>query len=247
MSATNFATHILDDYDAMSRRASEILASIIKSKPEGVLGLATGWTPVGLYRELIRMYNNGSLDFSRLTTFNLDEYYPIKRTNPQSYYKFMQDHLFKYVNIQPERINIPNGETRDPAGECAAYEKKIQQAGGMDLLLLGIGVNGHIGFNEPSDCFPKGTHLVALSETTIESNSRFFQCNSDVPRKAISMGIRTIMFARKILIIMSGEKKAEAVSAMLNGPITSAVPASVLQLHRDVTVVMDKAAASKIA
>jgi len=234
------------DYEELSKKAANILASQITLKPNSVLGLATGSTPVGTYRELVRIYQEGDINFSEVVTFNLDEYYGLDKENPQSYYYFMMENLFSHVNINHNSIYIPDGRAESIENECTEYENKIRRAGGIDLQLLGIGRNGHIGFNEPDVKFEAQTHLVTLDEDTIEANSRFFASMEEVPRKAISMGIKTIMHSRKILLLASGEEKAETIKNMINGKITPELPASVLQLHPDVVVLLDEKAASKL-
>ena len=234
------------DYKDMSRKAANIISAQVIMKPNCVLGLATGSTPVGTYEQLVEWYKKGDLDFSEVKTANLDEYKGLDRTNDQSYYYFMNDHLFSKVNIDMANVNIPNGMEPDAEKECARYEAKIHSLGGVDLQLLGLGHNGHIGFNEPNSEFDKVTHCVDLTESTIEANKRFFASIDDVPRQAYTMGIKTIMQAKKILIVVSGEDKAEIVKKAFFGPITPEVPASVLQLHNDVTLVGDAAALSLI-
>ncbi|MCQ4773819.1 Glucosamine-6-phosphate deaminase 1 [uncultured Clostridium sp.] len=234
------------DYQKMSRKAAGIIGAQVVLKPDSVLGLATGSTPIGTYEYLIKGYQNKDLDFSEITTVNLDEYKGLSRENDQSYYYFMYHHLFKDININMERVNIPDGTKEDGDAECARYESLIEQYGGADLQLLGLGHNGHIGFNEPADEFVKNTHCVALTESTIEANKRFFTSADDVPRHAYTMGINTIMKAKKILLIVSGEDKAEILKKSLFGPVTSQVPASILQLHKDLVVVADEAAMSLI-
>ncbi|KGG79491.1 glucosamine-6-phosphate deaminase [Caloranaerobacter azorensis H53214] len=235
---------IVKDYEEMSRKAANIVASQIILKPDSVIGLATGDTPKGMYRELIKLYNNGDIDFANIKTFNLDEYYGLPKENPQSYHYYMMENLFKHVNIKKENIHIPNGMVENIEKECEEYEKKIQQAGGIDLQVLGIGRNGHIGFNEPDLKFEAKTHLVELDEDTIKANSRFFNSIEEVPTKAISMGIKTIMHAKKIVLLASGKEKAEAIYKAVKGEITPKVPASVLQLHPDVILIADEEAAS---
>ncbi|MDF2530793.1 MAG: nagB [Clostridia bacterium] len=237
---------IAKDYDELSKKTANLLASQITLKPNSVLGLATGSTPVGAYNELVRIYKEGDINFTEVVTFNLDEYYGLDKENPQSYYYFMMENLFKHVNINKHNIHIPNGRAKDIELECIEYENKIKQAGGIDLQLLGIGRNGHIGFNEPDVKFEAQTHLVTLDEDTIEANSRFFTALDEVPRKAISMGIKTIMHSRKIILLASGEEKAETINSMINGKITPELPASVLQLHPDVVVLLDEKAACKL-
>ena len=233
------------DYNDMSRKAANIISAQIILKPDSVLGLATGSTPIGTYQQLIARYQEGDLDFSQVRTANLDEYRGLTRDNDQSYYYFMYHNLFKEVNIDMANTNIPDGTNPDSAAEAARYDQVIRDLGGVDLQLLGMGHNGHIGFNEPSDAFDKGTHCVDLQPSTIEANKRFFASIDDVPKQAYTMGIQTIMSARKILLLVSGAEKAEILHKALCGPITPHVPASVLQLHNDVTVVADEAALSK--
>ena len=234
------------DYNDMSKKAANILSAQVIMKPNCVLGLATGSTPIGTYDQLVEWYNKGDLDFSEVTTVNLDEYKGLPRTNDQSYYYFMHQHLFDRVNIDPERTNVPNGMEPDAEKECGRYEELIRSLGGVDLQLLGLGHNGHIGFNEPGEAFEKETHCVDLTESTIEANKRFFASADDVPKQAYTMGIKTIMQAKKILIVVNGENKADIVERAFFGPVTPEVPASILQLHNDVTLVGDEAALAKI-
>ena len=234
------------DYKDMSRKAANIISAQVIMKPNCVLGLATGSTPIGTYSQLVEWYNKGDLDFSEVTTVNLDEYKGLPRTNDQSYYYFMHQHLFDRVNIDPERTNVPNGMEPDVEKECGRYEELIRSLGGVDLQLLGLGHNGHIGFNEPGEAFEKETHCVDLTESTIEANKRFFASADDVPKQAYTMGIKTIMQAKKILIVVNGENKADIVERAFFGPVTPEVPASILQLHNDVTLVGDEAALAKI-
>mgnify|MGYP000437992027 FL=1 len=234
------------DYNDMSKKAANILSAQVIMKPDCVLGLATGSTPIGTYDQLVEWYNKGDLDFSEVTTVNLDEYKGLPRTNDQSYYYFMHQHLFDRVNIDPERTNVPNGMEPDAEKECGRYEELIRSLGGVDLQLLGLGHNGHIGFNEPGEAFEKETHCVDLTESTIEANKRFFASADDVPKQAYTMGIKTIMQAKKILIVVNGENKADIVERAFFGPVTPEVPASILQLHNDVTLVGDEAALAKI-
>ncbi|MBR4139997.1 MAG: glucosamine-6-phosphate deaminase [Lachnospiraceae bacterium] len=234
------------DYADMSRKAANIIAAQVITKPDCVLGLATGSTPIGTYKELIKAYENGDLDFSLVKTANLDEYRGLEKSNDQSYDYFMKDNLFNHININFDNLNIPNGEKPDAEEECKRYEEVVKALGGQDLQLLGMGHNGHIGFNEPADEFPKETHCVDLQESTIQANKRFFEKVEDVPTQAYTMGIGTIMQAKKILVIASGVDKAEIVKKAFFGPITPQVPASILQLHPDVTVVVDEAAGSLI-
>ena len=234
------------DYKDMSRKAANIISAQVIMKPNCILGLATGSTPIGTYDQLVEWYSKGDLDFSEVTTVNLDEYKGLPRTNDQSYYYFMHQHLFDRVNIDPERTNVPNGMESDAEKECGRYEELIRSLGGVDLQLLGLGHNGHIGFNEPGEAFEKETHCVDLTESTIEANKRFFASADDVPKQAYTMGIKTIMQAKKILIVVNGENKADIVERAFFGPITPEVPASILQLHNDVTLVGDEAALAKI-
>ena len=228
----------------MSRKAANIISAQVIMKPNCTLGLATGSTPLGIYDQLTEWYKKGDLDFSTVHSVNLDEYRGLPKENDQSYYYFMHKNLFDRVNIRPENTNVPNGMEPDAEKECRRYEKLIADLGGIDLQLLGLGHNGHIGFNEPGEAFEKETHCVDLQERTIEANKRFFDSADEVPRQAYTMGIKTIMQAKKILVAVSGEDKAEIVKKAFFGPVTPAVPASILQMHNDVTVVADEAALS---
>ncbi|MBQ7766511.1 MAG: glucosamine-6-phosphate deaminase [Lachnospiraceae bacterium] len=234
------------DYDEMSRKAANLIAAQIYVKPDCVLGLATGSTPIGTYKELVAKYEMGDLDFSEVTTVNLDEYKGITKENDQSYYYFMNDNLFSHVNINKEKTFLPDGTEPDSDKACNAYNEIIHSVGGQDLQLLGLGHNGHIGFNEPASEFPLETHCVDLTESTIKANQRFFASYDDVPKQAYTMGIKTIMQAKKVLVVVSGEDKADIVQKAFFGPVTPEVPASVLQLHPDCTVVADAAALSKV-
>ena len=231
-------------YEAMSRKAADILAAQIQLKPNCVLGLATGTTPIGAYQGLIKKYESGSLDFSEVRTYNLDEYRGLTHEDPKSYHYFMNAQLFNPVNIDPANVHVPDGANTDADAACADYDRMVAEAGYCDLQLLGIGRNGHIGFNEPADEFSKGTHCVDLTESTIEANSRLFKKEEDVPRQAYTMGTQTIMNARCILMVANGENKAQAVRDMCFGPIVPTCPASILQLHPNVFVVCDDAALS---
>lgn len=232
------------DYNDMSRKAANIISAQVIMKPDCVLGLATGSSPVGTYKQLIEWHKKGDLDFSEVKTANLDEYRGLPKSNDQSYDYFMKDNLFNHININFENLHIPNGEEPDADKACSDYDQIIEELGGVDLQLLGMGHNGHIGFNEPADVFTKGTNCVDLQESTIEANKRFFASIDDVPRQAYTMGIGTIMSAKKILVVVSGKDKAEIVKKAFFGPITPRVPASILQLHPDVTVVADADALS---
>ncbi len=238
--------YVTDDYKGMSRKAANILSAQVILKPNSVLGLATGSTPEGMYAQMVDWYRKGDLDFAAVKTVNLDEYVGLEPTHEQSYRYFMQHHLFDHVNINPANTNVPDGLAADPAAECAWYNQVIRDMGGIDLQVLGVGGNGHIGFNEPGRAFELETHVVNLKEETISANSRFFASRDDVPRQAMTMGIKSIMMAKKILLMASGEGKAEALRLALTGPVTPEVPASILQLHPYVTLVADKAAASKL-
>ena len=229
------------DYQDMSRKAANIISAQIIMKPDCVLGLATGSTPIGTYDQLIDWYKKGDLDFSQVSSVNLDEYRGLSHTDPQSYYYFMHEHL----NIREEATFVPDGTNPDAEAACAAHEEIIKKLGGIDLQLLGLGNNGHIGFNEPSEAFEKETHCVDLTESTIQANSRFFDSIDQVPTQAYTMGIKSIMMAKKILIVANGEGKADIVARAFWGPVTPDVPASILQMHPNVTVVCDEAALSK--
>ena len=235
-----------ENYTAMSRRAANIISAQVIYKPDCVLGLATGGTPVGLYKQLVDWYNKGDLSFAETRSVNLDEYLGLSPHHEQSYRYFMQVNLFDHIDIKPENTHVLNGLARDPQAEYRAYNQLIRDLGGIDLQLLGMGHNGHIAFNEPGENFGLETHLVDLTERTIDANQRFFERREDVPRHALSMGIKNIMNARRILMVVSGEDKAEAVYKAFAGPVTKQVPASVLKLHPDVTLVGDKAALSKL-
>ena len=230
------------DYKEMSRKAANIISAQVIMKPNCVLGLATGSTPIGTYDQLVEWYEKGDLDFSEVTTVNLDEYKGLPKENEQSYYHFMHEHLFDRVNLTIGHSFLPNGMEKDAAMECKRYDSLIHSLGGVDLQLLGLGRNGHIGFNEPGGAFEKGTHCIDLTESTIEANKRFFESVDDVPKQAYTMGIKTIMQAKKILVVASGADKVEAVKACFFGPVTPSVPGSILQMHNDVTLVVDEAA-----
>ena len=234
------------DYYDMSRKAANIISAQVIMKPNCVLGLATGSTPIGIYKQLIDWYNKDDLDFSEVTTVNLDEYRGLKRDDPQSYWHFMHENFFDHINIDPDRINLPDGTNLDAEEECRRYDDVIHFVGGIDLQLLGIGHDGHIGFNEPGAAFELGTHCVNLTEETIEANKRFFASKDDVPRQAYTMGIKTIMQARKVLLVASGKDKAAIVKKAFFGPVEPQVPASILQMHPNVVLCGDKAALSQI-
>ena len=232
-----------NDYNDMSRKAANIISAQIILKPNCVLGLATGSSPIGIYKQLIEWYHKGDLNFSEVKTVNLDEYKGVSDDNPQSYHYFMNYNLFQHINIDTKNTNLPNGLALDTEKECERFNDVITQLGGIDLQLLGIGHNGHIGFNEPGESFEKGTHCVELTLSTLEANSRLFGEGEQMPTHAYTMGIKTIMLAKKILLVVSGDEKAEILAKALTGPITPSVPASILQLHPDFTVVADAEAA----
>lgn len=235
-----------ENYEAMSYKAAEIIAEQVKAKQDCVLGLATGSTPVGTYKQLVEWCDKGELSFADVHSVNLDEYVGLAPEHEQSYRYFMQTNLFDHVDIKRENTNVPQGLAEDPEAECARYNKVIRDLGGIDLQLLGLGHNGHIAFNEPGNGFELETHTVDLTESTIEANKRFFESADEVPRKAFTMGIKNIMQARSILMVVNGEAKADIVCRAFTGPVTTDVPASVLQLHPNVTIVGDKAAMSKL-
>lgn len=234
------------DYKDLSRKAAGIIAAQVILKPESVLGLATGSSPIGTYERLVEQYQQGDLDFSQVTTVNLDEYYGIADEDEQSYHYFMYEHFLNHINIDLSRIHLPHGMEPDAEKECALYDALLSSVGGVDLQFLGIGRNGHIGFNEPADHFTKGTHCTSLSASTIEANKRFFASVDDVPRLAYSMGIQTIMSARRVVMIASGEEKAWAVKEACYGAITPQVPGSILQLHPNMVLIADEAALSLV-
>lgn len=226
--------------------AGNYMCGQVLQKPDSVLGLATGSTPLKPYGQMIELYKKGVVDFSGVTTFNLDEYVNLDVNDKNSYHSFMHENLFNHINIPAENINFLDGNAQDPEEECRRYEQKIKKAGGIDIQLLGIGSNGHIAFNEPADCFQRWSHVVTLKESTVKDNSRFFKSIEEVPTQALTMGIGSIMQAKKILIIAIGENKAKAIKQLIDGNVTPMCPASVLQFHTDVTLMLDKAAASLI-
>ena len=238
--------YVSEDYKDMSRKAANIVSAHVILNPACVLGLATGSTPIGMYKQLIDWYNKGDLDFSQVKSVNLDEYVGLAPTHDQSYRYFMQTNLFDHVNIDPANTNVPNGLASDPEAECERYNQVIRSMGGIDVQVLGMGHNGHIGFNEPGHAFELETHVVNLTERTIEANARFFASKDEVPKRAITMGIKSIMQARQILVVVSGEDKAEIVKKAFYGPVVPEVPASILQMHTNVVLCGDKAALSKI-
>ncbi len=224
-------------YAELSRKAANLISAQVLSKPDSVLGLATGSTPIGTYKQLIEWYEKGDLDFSEVKSINLDEYVGLTGDHDQSYRYFMNTNLFNHVNIDKSKTNVPSGVAEDLEAECARYDALIESMGGIDLQLLGIGHNGHIGFNEPADSFVVPTHVVELGETTINANARFFSSADEVPKKAVTMGIKAIMQAKKVLLIANGPDKKAIVEKALYGPVTPEVPASILQFHPDLTVV----------
>lgn len=237
---------VTEDYQSLSIEAARIIAGQLTLIPRSVLGLATGGTPLGTYQQLVDYHRRHQLDFAQATTFNLDEYVGVAEDNPHSYHAYMFTNLFNAINIHRKNIHIPNGMAADLERECAAYEQAIENAGGIDLQLLGIGNNGHIGFNEPDISFEATTHMVKLDEQTIQANARFFNRPEDVPQYAISMGIKTIMRARTILLLANGSGKANVIEQALFGEISPRVPASILQLHPNVIVVLEREAAAKL-
>ena len=237
---------VKDGYESVSRLAAEMIADQVRMKPRTVLGLATGSTPLGAYRELVRMHREDGLDFSQVVTFNLDEYVGLPATHEQSYRRFMNENLFDLLNIRKENTHVPDGLAEDVAAACDAYEAAIADHGGIDLQLLGIGSNGHIAFNEPGSSLASRTRVKTLTRKTREDNARFFKSIDEVPRHAVTMGIGTVLDARRVILAASGAGKADAVAAAAEGPIAAVCPASILQAHRLVTIIVDKSAASKL-
>lgn len=233
---------IKNNYEEISKLAADYLINTVKAKNNAILGLPTGSTPIGMYQEVINRYKD-NISFQNVRTFNLDEYVGLDKSNLNSYRYFMDENLFSHIDIKEENIHIPNGVARDIEKECINYENLLKTTGQMDIMYLGIGHNGHIGFNEPDEFFEPYTHIVKLTEDTIEANKRFFDNIESVPKTAITMGIKTIMSAKKIILLASGESKAEAILKTVKGKITPRVPASILQLHNDVTLIIDKDAA----
>jgi len=234
------------DYEAISRKAAQIVADRIRKKPDIVLGLATGSTPLGMYQELIRMHKEESLDFSKVVTFNLDEYWGLPSSHPQSYHYFMWNNLFSHVNITSERVHIPSGTVNDVEAYCSWYEDKIKKAGGIDLQILGIGRDGHIGFNEPGSSLGSRTRMKTLTPETVEDNARFFENKDEVPKFAITMGGGSIMEAKECLLLASGKNKAETVQRCIEGPICAECTSSILQLHPKVIAILDEEASQKL-
>jgi glucosamine-6-phosphate deaminase len=238
---------IQSDYDRVSKVAAELVVEVLNAKPNAVLGMATGSTPLGLYQELVRLHKRAQVDFAHVTTFTLDEYVGLQVNHPQSYHYFMHEHFFKHVNIPPQNVNIPSGTTSNYQAFCEWFELRISECGGIDLQILGIGSDGHIAFNEPTSSLSSRTRLKTLSKQTIDDNARFFESREDVPVYAITMGVGTILEARKIILLATGTHKAKAIAQAVEGPVTSMITASALQLHRDVTVVVDEEAAGEFA
>lgn len=230
----------INSYNKMSKLAAKIVAEQIKNKPNTVLGLATGSTPEGMYRELVKMHKEGELDLSKVITFNLDEYLGLSPDHPQSYHYYMRMNFLDYVNVKEENIHIPRGDTKNPVQECLNYEKEIEKVGGIDLQILGIGINGHVGFNEPDINLEAKTHVIQLSDDTIKANSRFFKNLDEVPKKAITMGMATIMKSKRIILIAWGVEKKKPILKVISGHIATDVPASLLQVHNDVILIVDK-------
>jgi glucosamine-6-phosphate deaminase len=237
---------ICKTYDEMSKSAAEAVADVLNAKPNAVLGMATGSTPLGLYQQLVRMHKAGQLDFSQVTTFNLDEYVGLPVTHEQSYHRFMHENFFRHVNIPPQNVHIPSGTTRNYRAFCDWYEQRIRDCGGIDVQILGIGSDGHIAFNEPASSLSSRTRLKTLAKSTIDDNARFFKSRDEVPIYAITMGVGTIMESRRILLLANGKNKADAVAQAVEGPVTSMITASALQMHPDATVYIDSDASAKL-
>lgn len=238
---------ICPSYEDLSRKAAAAVAGVVRAKPTAVLGFATGSSPVGLYQELIRLHTEEGLDFSGVTTFNLDEYVGLPHDHPQSYWHFMHENLFNHINVPADRVHVPSGTEADHEAFCARYEEMITEAGGIDCQVLGIGSDGHIAFNEPGSSLGSRTRMVTLTEQTLEDNARFFENRDDVPRHAISMGVATIMEARKCVMVVNGANKAEAFAAAAEGPVTCMITAGALQYHPDTVCFLDEAAAGNLS
>jgi len=238
---------IRKDYDAVSKEGARIVAELVRRKPDCVLGFATGNSPLGIYQELIRMHREDGLDFSKVTTFNLDEYVGLPPEHEQSYHYFMWENLFKHINVGQRHVNIPHGMADDIEGHCVWYEEQIEKAGGIDLQILGIGENGHIAFNEPGSSLGSRTRIKTLTEKTRQDNARLFDSMDQVPKYAITMGVGTIMDARKLLMLASGKGKADAIKNTIEGPISAMVPATIVQMHQHATLLIDEAAASSLS
>src|SRR6476469_4041793 len=237
---------VMPSYEAMSLAAAKLVANVLNAKPNAVLWMATGSTPLGVYQELVRMHRKEGLDFAQVTTFNLDEYVGLQRQHPQSYHYFMHENFFRHVNVAPGNIYIPSGTTSNYRSFCEWYEQRIKDCGGIDVQILGIGSDGHIAFNEPGSSLSSRTRLKTLAKSTIDDNARFFERPSDVPIYAITMGVGTILEARELILLASGKNKAKAVAEMIEGPVTSMITASALQLHPSANVFLDESAASQL-
>ncbi len=237
---------IKENYEEMSREGARIVAGMIRKKPNCVLGFATGSTPLGMYKELIRLHTEEGLDFSKIVTFNLDEYGDLPPSHKQSYHYYMWNNLFNHINVDPRYVHIPMGMAEDNDAHCEWYEQQITRFGGIDLQILGIGANGHIAFNEPGSSLGSRTRVKALKDKTIQDNARFFENKNEVPRYAMTMGVGTIMEARSLLLMASGKAKADAIKATVEGPITAHYPATIVQMHRFATILIDREAASKL-
>lgn len=237
---------VLPDEQTLAERGARIVAEQVRRKPDSVLGFATGSTPLGVYHRLVELHNREGLSFARVTTFNLDEYLGLSPGHEQSYHRFMWSELFDHVDVDPGRVHIPRGDTDDPDAFCDWYERRITAAGGIDLQILGIGANGHLAFNEPGSSLGSRTRVKPLTQKTIHDNARFFQREEEVPRSAITMGIGTIMDARRLLLLATGTGKADGIRATLEGPVTAMVPATMVQLHAHAHVLLDAAASSKL-
>lgn len=235
---------VCKDYEELSLKSAEIIVNQINQKKDSVLGLATGGTPVGMYKELVKSYREGKVDFGKVITFNLDEYYGVDHENINSYHYYMNTNFFDHVNVERKNINIPNGMSKDIEKECREYDEKIQNMGGIDLQVLGVGLNGHIGFNEPAKELMSGTHITDLTKETINANARFFEDISQVPTRAITMGMATILRSKKIVVLINGKNKSKIFDKITGKKITTQIPATLLQLHPDVTIVVDEQAAT---
>jgi glucosamine-6-phosphate deaminase len=240
-------TLIFDSDQKLNAAAANIISGLIQTKPRAVLGLATGGTPVGIYRHLVSDFKLGMFSFKEVTTFNLDEYVGLPADHPESYHSYMRRNLFDHIDIQPFQAHLPDGNALDAEAECRRYDEQIDRAGQVDLQLLGLGHNGHIGFNEPAETLVSGTHVVELAEATREANARYFQSLDEVPTQALTMGVGTILKAKMILLVVKGTDKADIVHRALQGPITTDCPASLLQTHPNLVVLLDDAAAEKLA
>ncbi len=235
---------IFNNTEEIAQAASEIIINKVKSTPDAILGLATGASPVATYKKLIAAYNNGEVSFKDVKTFNLDEYCSIPATDKNSYYTFMHENLFNFIDVKEENVHVPDGNPENAEEYCASYDASIKEAGGIDIQVLGIGRNGHIGFNEPADEFTAGTYKVQLTESTIEANKIYFESENDVPREAITMGVQSIINAKEIILIAEGDAKAQAIHDMIKGEVSPSCPASILQKHNNVHIFIDKAAAA---